>query len=225
MKSLGILFFEGFSRERGSNKRRVMKEQRADWQLVKRMLGGEETAFEEFFGLYFPGLYRFALIRLNQDADAAEEVVQNALFKAISKLKTFRGEAALFSWLCTFCRYEISDYFKGAKQRQLIQDVPEVLAALESLLTATEDRPDQAILKKQIAGTVQVALDSLPPRYANALEWKYIEGLSVKEIAARLNLGDKATESTLTRARQAFRDAFLSLTNGIAWAREAGLGG
>jgi RNA polymerase sigma-70 factor, ECF subfamily len=203
-----------------------MKErQQADRLLVHRMLAGEEAAFEEFFALYFPGLYRFALLRLNQDTGAAEEVVQSALFKAISKLSTYRGEAVLFTWLCTFCRYEISDYVKGARQRQLIQEVPEILAALESLLTAAEERPDQMILRKEIAETVQVALDSLPPRYADVLEWKYIEGLSVKEIATRLDLGDKATESTLTRARQAFRDAFLSLTTGLAWARETGSGG
>jgi RNA polymerase sigma-70 factor, ECF subfamily len=203
----------------------MKEQQKADSVLVRRMLAGEESAFEEFFGLYFPGLYRFALLRLNQDSDAAEEVVQGALFKAISKLSTFRGEAALFTWLCTFCRYEISDYFKGARQRQLIHEVPEILAALESLLTATEVRPDQAVLRKEIAETVQVALDSLPSHYADVLEWKYMEGLSVKEIATRLDLGNKAAESMLTRARQAFRDAFLSLTVGLAWARESGSGG
>ena len=42
--------------------------------------------------------------------------------------------------------------------------------------------------------------------YGDALEWKYVQGLSVKEIAARLNLGAKAAESLMTRARQAFRD-------------------
>ena len=50
-------------------------------------------------------------------------------------------------------------------------------------------------------------LDALPGRYGEALEWKYIDGLSVREIAARLELGEKATESLLTRARESFRDA------------------
>jgi DNA-directed RNA polymerase specialized sigma24 family protein len=58
---------------------------------------------------------------------------------------------------------------------------------------------------------VHLVLDALPAHYANALEWKYLEELSVAEIAGRLGLGEKAAESLLTRARAAFRDAFTTL--------------
>ena len=50
-----------------------------DKALVKRMLAGQEEAFEEFFESYFPALYRFALTRLNQNEDLAEEIVQATL--------------------------------------------------------------------------------------------------------------------------------------------------
>jgi len=82
----------------------------ADLELVKRMLSGSDEAFTEFFEGQFPRLYRFALVRLNRDADAAEEVVQSVMCRAISKLESYRGEAMLFTWLCTFCRHEISDW-------------------------------------------------------------------------------------------------------------------
>src|SRR5262245_15734806 len=122
-----------------------------DRLLVKKMLAGEEEAFENFFALYFPGLFRFALIRLIQDAAAAEEVVQAALCKAISKLASYRGESTLFTWLCTFCRHEISAYLKQEArfrvQPKLIEDDPEALAVLESLGMATEDRPDRMALR------------------------------------------------------------------------------
>lgn len=192
-----------------------------DRQLVHRMLIGEETAFEEFFGAYFPGLYRFALGRLNQNANAAEEVVQKSLSRAISKLSTYRGEAALFTWLCTFCRHEISGYIKEQRhlgyQTEFIQDAPEILAALQSLLKTTQDNPDKMLLRKEVAHMVQIALDALPSHYADVLEWKYIEELPVRDIATRMNLGLKATESLLTRAREAFRDAFSAVTSGVAW--------
>ena len=58
---------------------------------------------------------------------------------------------------------------------------------------------------------VEATLDSLPGRYGEVLEWKYIDGLSVTEIAARLGVGAKAAESLLTRAREAFRDAIKEL--------------
>jgi RNA polymerase sigma-70 factor (ECF subfamily) len=186
-----------------------------DRGLVRKMLAGDERAFDEFFEGHFPGLYRFALTRLNYDDDAAEEVAQATICKAISKVKTYRGEAALFTWLCTFCRYEISAYFRrnktSARSVDLIEDTPEIRAALESS-SETIDGPEEAFDRAEVGRLVQVVLDRLPVHYGNALEWKYLEGMPVKEIASRLSLSPKAAESLLTRAREAFRDGFSALT-------------
>jgi RNA polymerase sigma-70 factor (ECF subfamily) len=185
-----------------------------DRLLVKRLLAGEETAFEEFFDDFFPRLYRFALPRLGQNADLAEEIVQSTLCAAMAKIATFRGEAALFTWLCTICRREIGAYQR--KQGRLVQpalpeDSSEVRASLESLSAVLSERPDSQLLRAEVVRLVQVALDCLPRWYARALEMKYLEGLSVKEIAVKLNLGPKAAESLLTRARLAFREGFSAL--------------
>jgi RNA polymerase sigma-70 factor (ECF subfamily) len=179
------------------------------------MLAGDERAFDEFFEGHFPGLYRFAMTRLNHDEDAAEEVAQATICKAITKLATYRGEAALFTWLCTFCRHEVSAYCRrnrmGARRVDLVEDTPEVRAALESSSGMFEG-PARAFDRAEVRRLVQVALDQLPTHYGNALEWKYLEGQSVKEIASRLQLSPKAAESLLTRAREAFRDCFAALT-------------
>ena len=181
-------------------------------ELVRRMLVGDERAFTEFFDGFFPGLFRFALARMGRDEDAAEEVVQATLAAAIPKLGTFRGEAALFTWLCTFCRHEISAFYRRTgKDRAtvtLVEDDPEVAVALESIAAAIDRGPEAALRRDETARLVHLLLDRLPPRYAAVLEWKYIDGLSVKEIAARFELTSKATESMLTRAREAFREGF-----------------
>src|SRR5262245_8243659 len=182
--------------------------------LVRRMLAGQESAFEEFFGDHFPPLYRFALARL-RDGDAAEEVVQAALCRALARLETYRGEAALSTWLYTFCRHEISAHYerqaRTPERIELIEDLPEVRAAIESLAAAAGGDPEALLQREEIRRLVQVALDQLPHRYGDALEWKYIDGLSVREIAERLTVSAKAAESLLTRARVAFRDVFLTL--------------
>jgi RNA polymerase sigma-70 factor (ECF subfamily) len=183
--------------------------------VVPRMLAGEERAFDEFFEAHFPGLYRFALVRLSYDAAAAEEVVQVTLCTAISKLHTYRGEAALFTWLCTLCRHEIAAYFRRLSRQpptvELVEDSTEVMAALGSLRGPGVEGPEETLRRAEVTRLVHVALDRLPGRYADALEWKYVDGLSVKEIAERLELTPKAAESLLTRARVAFRDAFSTL--------------
>lgn len=186
-----------------------------DKDLATRILRGDEGAFEQFFEGHFPGLYRFALTRVNGNEDAAEEAVQVTLCKALTKMHTYRGEATLFTWLCTFCRHEISAYYNrnrtAERQVALLEDIPEVRAALESLPATLPGGPEQVLETKERSRLVQVVLDRLPPRYGNALEWKYVDELSVAEIAARLGLSLKAAESLLTRAREAFREGYATL--------------
>jgi RNA polymerase sigma-70 factor, ECF subfamily len=181
-------------------------------ELVRRMLGGDEVAFDEFFADYFPRLFRFAVLRL-RDQDAAEDLVQNSLIAAVRNLGSWRGEATLFTWLCTICRREISAWEKRTSRRvtvALAEDDPGVRAALESIGAAAE-APDAGLTRADTGRIVQLVLDHLPPRYSRALEWKYLEDASVDDIAVRLQCTSKAAESLLTRARDAFRDAFAAV--------------
>jgi len=185
-----------------------------DRELVARMTAGSEEAFGDFFDRYFPALFRFAFSRLGEE-DAAEEAAQAALVRALTRLRTYRGEAALFTWLCTFCRHEIAAIVEKRRRAgtavALVEDAPEVRAALE-VLAGADAGPEDALRKKETARLVQATLDALPPRYGDALEWKYVQGLSVRELAERLAVGPKAAESLLTRAREAFREGFSTVT-------------
>ena len=184
----------------------------SDRELVRRMLVGDESAFDEFFADYFPRLFRFAVLRL-RDQDAAEDIVQTSLIAAVRHLSSWRGEATLFTWLCTICRREISAWEKRTSRRVMVslaEDDPGLRAALESI-GAAADAPDAGLARADTGRIVQLVLDHLPPRYSRALEWKYLEDLSVDDIAVRLQCTPKAAESLLTRARDAFRDAFAAV--------------
>jgi RNA polymerase sigma-70 factor (ECF subfamily) len=187
-----------------------------DTRLVRRLLNRDEAAFEEFFEAMYPALYRFALARLDGRREAAEDVAQTTLYRAIGKLKTYRGEASLLTWLCTFCRHEIYAYAKAHRhvaQVVPIDDAPEIQAALESLHAVDSTNPHVALDRQQQASLVQRVLDQLPAHYGSVLEWKYIEELPVQQIAARLGIRLPAAESLLARARRAFRDALLSVSS------------
>ena len=175
---------------------RMNEQTRPDQDLVRRMRNGDEDAFSEFFDQHFDRLFRFSLRRLRGDEDAAEEVVQTVMMRAMRKLNTYRGEAPLFTWLCTFCRFEISAHFVRAGRRGLETAIDEVDLddATAALARAPEEDPEVAYRRKETAALVHDALDELPAHYGNALEWKYVEGLSVDEVADRLRLGAKTTE-------------------------------
>jgi RNA polymerase sigma-70 factor (ECF subfamily) len=202
----------------------MWRRQKADFELppddralVKRLRAGDEPAFEQFFDAYFHPLYRFALARVDRQEDLAKEVTQAALCKALEKLNTYRGEAALFSWLCSICRFEISAHFRRLERRppevDLVEEGGVVRGILESLPASLDD-PESGLLRREVARLVHVIVDHLPAHYGRILEWKYTDGLSVKEIAGRLGISAKAAESLLTRARQAFKDGFASLSPG-----------
>lgn len=200
----------------------------ADKKLAERLLDGDQRSFDVFFNSYYPRLYRFALARLDNDSHLADETAQVVLCQAISKMDTYRGEAPLFSWLCTFCRYEISKQRKARRRAQgdqlLTEDDPAVKAALDSLLAASREDPDVALHQSEVRRLVIVTMDHLPSLYADTLEAKYVREESVVEIAERIGKSPKATESILTRARAAFRDAFLTLANEQRSRRDADRG-
>jgi RNA polymerase sigma-70 factor, ECF subfamily len=197
-----------------------------DKRLAERMLSGEQHAFDEFFNAHFDRLFRFALVRLGHDADAAEDVVQQTLCKAVEKIGLYRGESAMFTWLCRICRNTIVDAYRAGERAHgsviPFEDTDEIRLALESLSGADANDPHQNLLNYEITRLVRVVLDYLPRRYGQVLEWKYIEGFSVKEIATFLDVAPKAAESMLTRARNAFRDGFAAL--GLSETLKANLG-
>ncbi len=189
-----------------------------DKRLVEDLLQGNESAFERFYDHTFPRLFRFVSARVDHDHHIAEDITQATLCQVMQKLGSFRGEATLFTWICTFARFEISAHFRKRKQLQpestLIDDTPEIRAALESLAMFAENQ-DDLIRRQETARWVHVALDNLSPKYGQVLRWKYIEGYSVQHIAQQLGVKVKAAESLLTRSRQAFRDGFTSLAAGL----------
>ena len=180
-----------------------------DRRLVKQILAGDEPALNAFINEYLPRLYRYARHRLNNDADV-EDVVQIVLSQAARRLETWRGEATLLTWLVQICRHEISRHHQQARQRAdlmapfLNDDL--LRSVVESIEADPGDDPEATSRRLEIITLIQFALDQLPEHYAAALELKYVEGFSSKEIAQRLKTSDAAMQSLLARARRAFRD-------------------
>jgi RNA polymerase sigma-70 factor (ECF subfamily) len=192
----------------------VRESYKDDRKLAARLVKGDERAFDFFVDEYYPRLFRFAYSRVGRDADIAQDIVQNTFANVIRKIGSYRGEAALFTWLCGFCRFEISAHWRQKGKRsaevELIEDSPHARAALETLGALPEGTVAR-FERDELARMVWAVLDHLPVRYGNALQWKYIQGFSVREIASRLGASPKAAESVLTRARQAFRDGFAAV--------------
>ena len=190
-----------------------------DRRLVKRLRAGDAAAFNRFFDDHFARLYRFVLPRVAQDEEAAKEIVQAALSRGLRNIRRYRAEAALFTWLCSIARNETVDWLRrNARYHEhivLTEDAPEIRAAVDSFLAPQADDPGRRLQAEELRRLIQVALDRLPAHYGNALEWKYIQGHSVKEIARRLDLSPDGAQSLLARARRAFADVYAELARPV----------
>ena len=198
-------------------------------ELVRSMLAGDERAFNTFFEAYFPRVYRFALPRLAGDAEASKDVVQATMVKAMRNLASYRGDAALFSWVCQICRRQIVDYLRATHRRSskvvLLEDSPDISAALDSIEAPQEDEPMHRYSADETRRLIRTVLDRLPSRYGDVLEWKYVEGRSVEEIGDLLGIGHTAAQSLLARARVAFREALETVFGSTATDVLAGMRG
>jgi len=189
-------------------------------ELIARMRGGDEEAFASFAASYLPALYRFALRRLGNDRELAQEIAQETVVKVIERFDSFRGEAALFTWICACCRNEIAGHFRRRARRpvevELRAEAESVMADVLPLAARRPLGPEQRLIEIEHRELVHLALDRLPKRYAEAMEWRYVDELSVGEIAARWTCTYKAAESTLSRSRAAFLEVYLELERGLA---------
>ena len=190
-----------------------------DKVLANELLDGSQQAFDRFFDEHFARLYRFVLPRIASDEHAAQEVVQTTLLKAVRNIASYRGEAALFTWLCAICRNEISDWYRKENRYRerivLVEDRPDIAAVIDSVEAPSSQGPEQQYQRGEGLRLIQVALDRLPAKYGNVLEWKYMRGDSTKEIAARLDIGSEAAQSLLARAKRAFADVYSTMREAL----------
>ncbi len=180
------------------------------------MGAGEQRAFDEFFRSNVPRLVAFTTRRSRLDPASVEDIVQNTLIKAIRNLVSYRGEASLFTWLTQICRHELADATRKAARRPAhvsLEEPDHVLHLVHQLRLPQNREPAAQVEAELHSAAVLRTLNSLPERYALALEAKYGDGLSVDEIAAMLGVTTVAAQSLLARAREAFRDQWVANAN------------
>ncbi len=186
-----------------------MKAYQADLKQAKAIIKGSEEAFNRFFDDYHPRLFRFIMSRVDQDYDLAHDMAQDSLCKAIDKMADYRGEAALFTWMCQISRSLIhAHYVKHNRRARVVlpmADTEEMRNILENIAMNDQQQPEQVTMNLQLKQILEEVLDHLPNDYGNVLTWKYIDQLSVDEIAKQLSTTQIAAQSVLARARKSFQ--------------------
>ncbi len=176
-----------------------------DTKLAKLVAAGDEQALQVFYDRYADPLFAFIYHHLDSAREDAEEVWQTTLLAATHSLASFSGESRLFTWLCAIARHKIADFRRRTAQpADVFSDVP-TQHLLQLMVSAP--LPEEIVLQRATRILVVKALAALSDEYRIALLARYIDDLSVKEISNMLGRSYKATESLLSRAREALRQS------------------
>ena len=187
----------------------------ARWRT--RALAGDPDAVRMLADVALVPLWSFCLYRVGGDRSACEDVVQETLLRALRDLDHYdpaRGAGCIFGWLTGLARNEIRRHRTRASRGLSLDELWERMdAELLDVYRRLDAGPySDAVLEREETRTmVNAAMAQLPPHYREALEAKYVAGRSVRDMAAALGQSEKAVESQLTRARQAFKATFSAL--------------
>ena len=144
-------------------------------------------------------LGKFIAQRVTNEQDI-EEILQESLIAAIDCLPLYSGKSTLFTWICGIARHEIADYYRKKRIKTFLFSH---LPWLEELASQALG-PEQIFMRRELEDKVKKTFGRLSEGYAEVLRLKYYQGLSVEQIAIKLNETVKGVESKLFRARQAF---------------------
>jgi RNA polymerase sigma-70 factor, ECF subfamily len=180
----------------------------ADALLVERAKRGEQAAFEMLVVKYQRRIERL-ISRMVRDTDLVADIAQESFIRAWRALPQFRGESAFYTWL-----YRIA---VNTAKKALVEKKRDPLV-LESSLVSTDEgeepsrvenelsdgeTPEGVIATKEIAATVNAAIDALSEDLRQAIVLREIEGLSYEEIADVMNCPIGTVRSRIFRAREA----------------------
>jgi RNA polymerase sigma-70 factor (ECF subfamily) len=173
---------------------------RADREIVRRCRRGEPGAFEELYKRYGSRLYTVAY-RMTGSAADAEDLVQDMFLQVYRRLDSFRGEAALGTWLHRLAINTCLDFVRSKQgRRQRMTDTVDDLEALEAP-AAGPWRPDAALDRMDL----ERAIAQLPPSYRRAFLLHDVEGLEHHEIGEALGIAEGTSKSLLFKARTRLR--------------------
>ena len=161
------------------------------------MAGNDVSAFEAVFQKHFADIYGYVAFRLAPRIEDARDLTQDVFIAGLKSWMGFRGETTPLQWLRAIARRKIADYFQNQPAAISTWDVSSVC----------ETQVDCEAGNR--AEFLSVVLRQITPELRELLEEKYLEGLSVREIAQQRGKTEKAIESALSRARQRVREKYL----------------
>jgi RNA polymerase sigma-70 factor (ECF subfamily) len=185
-----------------------VSEKDIDRELVARAQRGDKRAFELLVEKYQRKLVRL-LSRLIRDPVEVEDVAQEAFIKAYRALPSFRGDSAFYTWLYRIGVNTAKNYLMAMGRRAPTStelEAEEAEGYDEGEQLRDINTPESVTLSREIAATVNAAIDALPEELRTAIQLRELEGMSYEEIARVMDCPIGTVRSRIFRAREAIAE-------------------
>lgn len=193
-----------------------------DQQLAGRLRRGDHAAVGELDQTYRGRIYQLALSYMKNPWDA-EEVTQDVLLRVVRKIGTFRGEAALFSWIHRITFNTAMSRRRRAARGRLVEAPAAGREAPEDdgAPPLQQDPPDRSpladdhVFRAQLRRRLARVLARMPSIYRVPILLRDIQGLSTGEASAVLRVKPETFKSRLRRGRLALRAQLADFAGGL----------
>jgi RNA polymerase sigma-70 factor (ECF subfamily) len=182
-----------------------LSERDVDAELVARVQAGDKQAFDLLVLKYQRKIMRL-LSRMIRDSAEIEDVAQEAFIKAYRALPQFRGESAFYTWLYRIAINTARNWLAANKRAPSAPSAfenEEGETFNESDVLTDGSNPESEMASRQIAETVNKAINDLPEELRNAIVMREIDGMSYEDIAESMNCPIGTVRSRIFRAREA----------------------
>ena len=179
--------------------------------LIASAQRGHLPAFNQLI-LHYQSLAYNVAYRILADPDSASDATQDGFIKAFSRIGQYRG-GSFKAWLLRIITNTCYDMLRARRRRptsSLDKEDEDSDPEHDDTLQDTAERPDEYVMRQELAGTIQAAISQLPPDQRTVLVLCDVEGLDYQEIAEATGAALGTVKSRLSRARARVRDILLS---------------
>ncbi|HUB69500.1 MAG TPA: RNA polymerase sigma factor [Acidimicrobiales bacterium] len=169
-------------------------------ELLIAAAAGDAKAVKWLLDDVAPVVYGFVFARVGGGQAVAEDLLQETLLEAVKSARSFRGDAAATTWVCAIARRRLARHYESERRAEIARNSMRLVAEgspaeeVASIAEAVE-RQDEVVR----------ALGRLPALQRQVLVLKYMEGLSVQDIAGQVGRSRVQVQSLLQRGREGLR--------------------
>ena len=178
-------------------------------EKIKLAQEGDQHAFRYLLEFLWNDVYGFMLQR-TQNENEAEDLTVRCFGKAFEKIMTYNQAFGFKTWLTTIAK---NLHIDQIRKKTSTAFTTEAGAEVAHKIADSAPSPEDDLIRKQRLETLLNTIKNLKPRYREVIQLKYLQELSIKQMAEKLNSSESTVKVKLMRARKLLAEILATQNN------------